>query len=440
MPQRIFKVIAAALTFAVFALIQACEKPDDIGKNILPPSDNLNVDFTDTITIHAYSFSEDSVKTSGQQLLLAGSYLDPVFGQADASFYSQVKMPVSNLSFGSNPVVDSVVLSLTYFSFYGDTTYPQTFEVYEVLEDLDDDTTYFSSDEKVVSPQILGSRTFTPHPQKPLTIGDDTLPPGLRIPIDNALAERFFAAGTGPFTDNEAFTDFFKGIKVKAATNTSDGAILYFDPLVVHSALHIYYHNDDDTITTSFYMNEDAARFSHFDHDFSTGTSMLASELQQQVVQKDTAPPVESLFLQSMAGVNVKIQFPHIANWRDEDIAVNKATLVVETDTTDYSADRYKAPLRLGMAKLNEDGKLGLIEDFLISPELFDGRYRKDQNEYHFNITRHIQEILSGEPDYGMIMLVDKRNSNGYRAALMGPQAQERRMRLELIYTKLDND
>lgn len=441
MPQRILKVIAIALTVLGLAMNQACEEPDEIGKDLLPPQDNLNVDIDDSTTIHAFSVIDDSLKTSDPQIIMAGSYFDPIFGQTDASYYAQLRMPSTDLEFGTNAVADSIVLSIPYFSFYGDTTMPLTFEVYELSDDLDPDTNYYSNDVTNYFAQALGSKQFYPKPQSMTVVGNDTLPPMIRIKIDISLAERFITqGGTSVFDDNESFLDYFKGIHVKAATNPGDGSILYFDPYSAYSNLTLYYQNDDDdSLKVSFYTNQLAAKYSKFDHDYSSGTHMLATALQQQLIQKDTTAPVESVFLQSMAGVNVRIRFPYLDQWKDKNIALNKATLVVETDTTDYTSDKYKEPLRLGLVKVNEEGKLELLTDYVVSSEIFDGYFKSNKNEYRFVITRHMQELLNGDmKDYGLYLVSDQRSRNAYRVALMGPQAQQRKMRLEMIYTELD--
>lgn len=441
MLKSILKGFALSATIFMLLINQACEEPDEIGKDLLPPQDNLNVSISDSSSIHAFSYSEDSVKTSDPQVLLAGNYLDEIFGQTSAAFYTQLIMSTTNLDFGSNPVPDSVVLTLPYFSFYGDTTAIQTLEVYRLTEDLYSDTTYYSNEDINYMLPEIGTHTFTPKPQTPVILDNgDTLPPMVRIPIDDALASEFFySAGSSVFDDNESFLDYFKGIHVKASINNGDGSILYFDPYSSNARMTIYYHNDDkDSLTASFYMGELSGKFSHFDHDYTTGNTMLADSLQEQVVQKDTLSPINTLFIQAMSGINVRIRFPYLDQWKDENIAINKATLIVKTNPADNSNDVYKEPLRLGLAKVVEDGKLELLTDYIISADIFDGYFNDNKDEYRFVITQHIQEILNGEEDRGLIMVSDKRSSNAYRAALIGPQAKDKNMRLELIYTELE--
>lgn len=439
------------MTVIIFALNQGCEEPEEVGKDLLPPQDNLNVEFSDSTTIHAYSYQEDSLQTNdrgllfpGDYLLMAGSYLDEVFGQTNASFYSQLRMTSTNLTFGSNPVVDSVFLQLSYYNFYGDTTYPLTLQVHEITEDLHLDSIYYSSQKtNYYENQTLGSKkNFYPKPQTPKVVGGDTISPVVRIPIDKSLAQRFFnVQGTGVFKDNVDFVDFFKGIYVKAQKNTGNGSILYFYPHTSTSRLSIYYHNDSDTLQANFNMSESAPKYNRFDHDYSAGTQNLLSNKLQQLNNEDPQTDKSSLFIQSMGGINVKIKFPYLKDWaEDKNIALNKATLIVETDTANnVQADRYNEPPRLGLVKVNNNGIFEPLTDFIVSSEIFGGYLKSNKNEYRFVITRHIQEILKGEePNNSLVMLPNRRNTNANRAALVGPQANNRQMRLELIYTKLD--
>ena len=435
MPKHFFQVIAVVMTIAGIFLMQSCEEPEEVGKDLVPNQDNLNVEKVDSTTIHAFSYAEDSLQTSDPQVLLAGSYYDEKFGQTNASFYPQLRMASTNLDFGTNPVADSIVLTIPYKSYYGDTTKSMDFEVYELAERLDNDSTYYSNDQTDILQPKIGDQTITPKPQTSVVYNGDTLPPMMRIKLNQSLADRFINAGSSVFMDNESFMDYFSGIYVEPVENMGDGSILSFNPYSSNAKMTLYYHNDvQDSLTTSFFMSDLSAKYSHFEHDYTTGSNPL----QQQVVQEDTVAPIQSLYIQSMAGINIKVRFPHFDDWKNKDIALNKATLVLKTDQSDNTADTYKEPQRLGMAKLNKEGDLELLTDFVVSSDVFDGYFHENRNEYRFVITRHMQEILNGEEDYGLIIVSDRRSSNAYRAVLKGPQAQNNPMQLELIYTELD--
>ncbi len=433
MSQSFFKSISLLTISALLLALHACEKPEDLGRDVLPSHDDLNALFSDTLTIHAFSYEEDPISTGNRQRVMVGSYFDPVFGQVHSSLFTQLRMPSTNLDFGPNPQVDSVVLSMEYAGLYGDTNQPATFKVYELQEMLTIDSTYYSDDLLSYTRTPLGEKQFYPRPTSAVTVGGDTLPPMVRIPLKNSLAQRFFQAGSGVFVDNSTFLNFFQGVHVKAQANPSDGSILYFNPFSAHSVMTIYYRSDGDTLHTSFHMGEESIKFNRYFHDYTTGDH----DLQSQVLQNDTLPPTQSLFIQSMAGTSVRIRFPHLDQYRNKDIALNKATLVIKADPTDASSDTYKEPPRMGLVTLDPQGDLQLLTDYLVSADIFDGYYDRQRKEYRFTITRHIQELLNGQPDYGLMMVSDRRALNAYRVVLKGPQDQDQPMKLELIYTNL---
>lgn len=433
MPQSFFKPFFFFAASVFLLVLHACEKPEDLGRDVLPSQDDLHAHFSDSLTVHAFSYDEDPIRTSMRQRILIGSYYDPVFGQIHSSLFTQLRMPSTNLDFGPSPEVDSVILSLSYTGFYGDTSQQAIFKVYELQESLSGDTAYYSDDQVAHSRTPLGQKQFYPRPTTSVMSGGDTLPAMVRIPLNNHLAQRFFQAGSGVFVDNSTFLNFFKGIHVRAQTKPSDGAILYFNPFAAHSIMTIYYRSNGDTLQASFHMGEESVKFNRYTHDYSTANI----DVQEQVIQKDTLPPTSSLFIQSMGGISVRIRFPYLDQYRDKDIALNKATLVVKADPSDASSDTYKEPPRMGLVTLNDEGELELLTDYLVSAELFDGYYDNQRKEYRFTITRHIQERLNGEPDYGLVMVSDQRALNANRVALKGPQHPDRPMRLELIYTRL---
>ncbi len=117
--------------YAVLGLAAiSCQKePDLIGLDLLPIEDNLNIDYTDTSTVVAYTLREDSLRTDELALNLLGSMSDPVFGTTTASIYTQYRLSKNNVTFGENAVADSMILTLTYKGVYGDSMASKTIRV-----------------------------------------------------------------------------------------------------------------------------------------------------------------------------------------------------------------------------------------------------------------------------------------------------------------------
>ncbi len=136
----IFLVLLSAV------IICSCSEKNIVGIDLLPDKNGLGTTFTDTVTIISYTVREDSLRTDtlfSQHLL--GSYDSPVFGKTYANIYSQVLLPSNNIDLGSSLILDSVVLTLDYAGFYGDTAIQHKILVYQLTEDLGVNTEYYSN-------------------------------------------------------------------------------------------------------------------------------------------------------------------------------------------------------------------------------------------------------------------------------------------------------
>ena len=295
------KYIRYFLILQLAVLIFSCKKktPEDIGLPILPGEDILNAAFIDTVTLFAHTVKDDSLRTNFSSPMLLGNANDPVFGVSKASLFTQLSLSQINPVFGTEPKLDSAILSIVYSSgqYYG-TLYPQKFKVYQVTEALSIDSAYYSNRMMQYSREI-GSAYITPKPN-PTTdsVKVDTLkyPPHLRITLDKNFFQGFLDDTTF-YSSNKSFQDFFKGIYISSASGSpsGQGAILYMNPTHTYSRITLFYHNTTDT--TSYYFGIPSslcARFSHFEHDYSS-----AMEVNNQLNSLDNIPK-EKVFVQQV--------------------------------------------------------------------------------------------------------------------------------------------
>ena len=128
---------ALIVVFAVSILLYSCKKEfDSIGLELQNEEDRLGNTFTDTTTLIAYSMIEDSIVTGNLSNAIIGYVNDPVFGRTQAGFYTQFDLSGTNVSFGNSPEFDSLVLSLQYAGYFGDTLSALSIKVYELTEAL----------------------------------------------------------------------------------------------------------------------------------------------------------------------------------------------------------------------------------------------------------------------------------------------------------------
>src|ERR1051326_282014 len=285
------------LPFLVIVFFSSCKKktPEDIGLPLLPGEDLLNAQFTDTATLITHTIKEDSLNTNGTTTMLLGNLNDPIFGMTKSSIFTQFDIPSgkTNPTFGTNPTLDSAVLSMVYTkSFYGDTTAAQKFDVYELKQDLHLDSIYYSNRSAqyyYYTTQQIGSTTIVPHVHDSVMIGITKFPSHIRIPLSKGMFQNFLddPAYTASYTSTSSFQKVFKGIYVTSSSTPATGAILYLKPADAYSRITLYYHNPlPDTLEHSYYfgVGSDCVHFMHFDHDYS-----MTADIQFHLNEADTA-------------------------------------------------------------------------------------------------------------------------------------------------------
>lgn len=425
--------MAALLAVAVIA---SCNKePDLIGLDLLPEGDRLNMSFTDTSSIIAYSVKEDSLRTENLASNLLGYLNDPIFGPVKASFYTQFRLPTNNFSFGENPVADSIVFTLVYNGVYGDSLTQHTVKVYELDEVLDIEKQYYSNSILPVLPTAIGEATFIPNLKEADSVNNQAVRPHLRVTLTQEFANKLLSASDSTLSSNKYFIDVFKGLFIDAEPIApgSPGSILHFDMLNEMSRVALYYHNDKDTLSIKFLINSSCARFNNYNH---YGYASAAPELLQQFAG-DTATIHQQVFVQSMGGSKVKLKIPFLQNIpQNSNIAVNEALLIF-TDSEPEGI--FKSPGQLSLRALSDSGTYLLVPDEKIGTAYFGGRYI-NKKEYQFRITKYVQDRMRNPdlPDNGLMLLIPGGSLTANRLILNGPGHPTDRMKLVIYYTLMD--
>ncbi len=434
MLKKILKKTACYWFILLFPFLIRCTEPSVIGLDVQPPSDQLNVLYTDTFSVEAYTVSEDSVRSDRTTFFLAGSMNDPVFGFSRASFCTQLNLPSSNIVFPDEAMVDSLVLTLVLKGYYGYSKYASklTLNVYEVADMLYPDSIYYSN-KQIQKKRFLGTKSFVPNLDDSVSVDGEKIPPSVRIRLDNNLAKQFIEdASYGFLVNNTAFTDYFRGIIVEAVPVTIGGTIYYFDLISAASNLTMYYHTPEESSKFTFLINDKCARFNIYDNDYSSADSDLKNQLSspQQATEK--------IYVQSRGGIKVNIRFPSIRNLIDPyPVIINKAELVFTVDETDFSNNIFPIPAKLTLVKYQKDTTYTFIADQFDST--FGGTYNSSKKEFRFNISKHIQSLLlEGYEDYGIALIISGASTRGDRVVLNGMLSGDLKPKLCISYTVIN--
>lgn len=439
--------LMAAFFILVFASVACKKKQDEIGTEVLPGDYLLQGERIDTLSLQAFSIPDDSIRADRMEVVMLGEYNDPIFGLAKTSFSTQFRLSTNNPTFlpdsGNILVVDSVVLALEYRpgNHYG-FLQPQNYAVYELAEELSVDSVYFNNRVfPLVSPQNLvleNRRLQRPAPNSIVFVGQDTLVPQLRLPLDIEIGERIVAAtGSNNLTTDE-FVKFFKGLYVTVENSgfgSGSGGIHYFNLLAANSKLTMYSSQiriNSDTLVSSqsydFVINNNAVYTTHTSHDFTYGIPDLYNQL-----QSNPELGQQTLYVQAAGGVKTRINVPHINQLGADSVAINRAILVVP-----YKSDNiYAPPQRLFVLRKNEDGTSAIIADQFEGDSHIGGFINVTDSEYRINITRWVQQVSSGQlQNYGLEIFSQLTASSANRVVLFGPENPDRQLKLIIDYTK----
>lgn len=357
------------LAFFLCIITISCTDPDILGLEIQPESDNILIFSSISSDFKIEVESEDSLRTDNIVSLTLGEIHDPIFGLNSAGFYTQLLLTENNISLGTNPLVDSVVLSYTYSGYYGEISQFDNISVQKIVTDLHNDSVYYSNSFQLTDINTDNVEEF---------IISENNNPNIRIKLKNTFGQEILDLGSEILLDNETFLSEFNGLGLSAS---GSNAMLYLNPNGSESYFKIYYHNDEntsDTLSLDFQVGGDAARVNIF------------NEKKSENIIGDSS----KIYIQSMAGYKAKLSFNNIDTLREllNDKVINKAT--IEFNVLDDSQAEYLAHEKLVLVRLNSAGENIFLSDFLLEGDAYFGGNLSNE-KYQFNITRYLYQLLT---------------------------------------------
>lgn len=488
-----FPLGAILISSLIFFSCKKINEATSLGDDLIPPVDNIHT-FDTVLDVQAFN---DTFSIATDSTIITKSYThylglisnDPFFGRTDARMYLQLKPNYFPFFFSGKPDslhIDSVVLVLDYVDVYGDTTVPQTVNVYEIAQgsDFHADSIYKYSGYRVRENNIsyaglLGSRTF-----QPLVLNDsvmafqDTTVNQLRIRLDDAFGARLLAydsAVGGAYKNDSTFNTKFKGF---ALESTSGDALMGFNLNGANTKLAIYYRDDNgdapvanwDTLVTYLPFGVLSASAQYVKRDYA-GTPIEAAA--------GLPTPADIVYIQATPGSYATLKIPNLAGLSNR--IVHRAELIMEQvyhisdstyttpgglylDAYDASVQKYRTVPYDFQFDLNGNPNHANFGAFPF--------YGKDVNGnpiriWRFNLSRYVQNLVNGiEPYYDLRLSAPIYTYNLYRLGRPGntststpvplnvaagkgrvrlhgggdgsqPNPNPQRMRLRIVYSKL---
>lgn len=380
--------------------------------------------------LHNDTIRTDATKLTSAQL---GAFTESQFGKQKASYVTQVRMGSYAPDFGTNPVVDSVVLVLkpayakdsvttkTYDDYtypvgnvaakkvvntypivkYGKTKHALTLNVHEVTDFLGGASDAVYSNKNVATGAVLASVplngtltsvNITSKTDNSVLLTRDA---NLRIPLDKSFFQnKILAKGGAPeLSDASNFIRYFKGLKLSVAEN--DGYLFKFNPN--DAELVMYYKRDVTTNGTAtptptsftFSLGSGNVHFSQIEYD------RAASSMAGLMPDNTLGDP--KLYAQGMGGPGIGIRIPaatveKIRNlYKTQNIGILSAKIRLYTDASVWKNPYERPPL----FTIEQKGATTFLDDLtMFSQNSVFNLVKAYPDYYDFTITQTFKNIV----------------------------------------------
>jgi hypothetical protein len=348
--------------FSFLFLLFACE--EDLNTLGFKSEQNKVKVYYAEIPLESSVVLMDSLRTTNftgeTNRTLAGSYADPVFGPTQALSIMQFRPTNNQIALPATAIFDSIVFQMR-FDFYtygalGKTT--QTYDIYELTQELNPGDDYFFNSEVGISNSSLGSKSVEVNYdffKQEFEDTDEDSVFTLKIKLNKDFGQRLFDAVDPEdvnYTNFDLFKANFKGIAI--APQLSD-KIVGFNPFDLNSSIVLHYHDGTDAKTLFFDFNQSVS----FSKIISDRSSSELSGLNQYFTDFE---PGFKRYVQGGTSIITKLDLTKFYDYMDtlKNVIVNSAELEfsgVETSST------FKVPASMSMAMLESNYRYKTLKD-----------------------------------------------------------------------------
>ncbi len=453
------KVLPGA--FALLAALFSCVDADPtVGNDYMPRDHEMKIARDSSFVVKTYNQALDSIFSDGYDYSLLGGYKNPATGVSiDAGIVFQMQRATSftqgiDSLYGTAAVIDSARVEFAVEGALGKTEVAQTFDLYELNEQIWMDSNYYYHFDPV--PYM---------PDQPLATVTHSGGEKIEFWLEDEAFLRRLTDTTGYYADS-LFKKRFKAFYIKPRTPHNDAAA-YRVKMIRDSRLTTWYHNaeyPDTALNTTYsfapWTEESPYTYNQtinvIDRDY---TNVLP-----EFHLNDPDSPAAQIVVESFGGIVTRLEFTSASidalkeKARDEgfrDIAVNKAVLQFFYPTRD-PAERDRLPDRLGMY-FDFRYRIGISEydwyseyssalEGTSSQLSYDGAIHPSRYLYQMDITGYVQQLIRNEetptgiilaPDWKTIHFGGQDNwSNPYTTVLSGSGSENPPV-LVITYTML---
>ena len=482
------KIKSILLVFLFGGLMVSCNSDaDDLGKNLF--DGNSVTGNQVSYDLVAYNINNgDAVRADSYALQRAtlGAFTEGQFGTQKSAYVTQVRLSKYAPDFGTNPIVDSVVLeikpqydattkavtttnvthegqvakhTLTKYETvkYGNPAATMNIDVHEIATDLGAVGTEKLSNSTVTTSGVpLGTKVFSGNVYA-VSINKTsdntallTKETGLRIQLNASYFQTKIANKSGAIElSNESnFINYFKGLKISVREN--DGYLINFAPNEV--TMTMYYKSGGKSNTFSFDLGSSNVHFSKISYTRSTTFNSVMAN-----INSTNGDPL--LYMQGMGGpgAGIKLNGAGVSDlkrlYKERGAAILSAKVRLYTDINTWN-NSYTKPVGFLVRKQGETDFITDLKTMLGNSNYsLVKAYSTNSNPsyYDIDITKTIKDIVEKEVEAkdliinigeyltsnGNLVSEDYNNnvSSPYRAVFVGTNtANNNRPKLMVTY------
>ncbi|MBD1423934.1 DUF4270 family protein [Sphingobacterium chuzhouense] len=453
-----------AIPFFTLIIVAACDKDMSVMLDNSATS-NVGVTLIDSFTVNTSTVQLANLPSAGTGNILVGKATVPQSGSVKSTSYFRIGLTSTANDIPETARFDSITLVLkptaTPYSF-GDTTKMQKITVHQLTEALATKTPTPLFPNQALPLYVIGNTIFTDQ-----TFGYNSTPIGtisfrprmhtldsLSIRLADAIGQDFFTrikAGNIQVTSYDNFKEYFKGLVL--VPDEENTAVAAFND-VVEVRINYNYPSADGHKRTGFKtlgILEPGFQYNNIVTD-RTETAFEELSAKKAIPTSSTSGLT---YVQSGSGTVAKISLPTLKEFlQAENIAVNKAELVIETSSKTNTM--YPVPSNLVLSINDQDGVPRSVLQSVYSSGtqyavLVPGVETGRNGTYTFDLMMYLQQLKSTQIyDNTSFYLMENPNSTtqgqneiippdlfrSFNTAFIASENSKPKIKLNILYTK----
>lgn len=350
---------------------------------------------TDTCTVKLSTILSDSLATSGDSVCQIGHRNDDLWGDIDASFYTEYEVPTISFNESSDYRFDSITIRFyTSGNYLGDTLASQRIHLHTLKENVSLNEGYLYNSSSIrYSTEPLASVSITPTPGQKYQKTEIRLPDTWGETWFNMMLDE-----SKYMESQEYFRDYFKGLAFIPDINGN--CINGFQVNDSSLCITIHYHLTETEATEQTITFTPSSTLTFNKVSCNRSSTPFAALKPGTGYALSSGETTHQAYLQGMTGMYLAIDFPHLNNLRGEGELVSIESAVLQLYPVRGTYDGfYPLPETLTLYTANEDNITESVITDIAGTSVQTGSLVTDnimyeETYYSFDITSFLQSNL----------------------------------------------